>query len=461
MLSSRKFSRRRFLKRSIAASSACVAAGYVIPSGVLAYQGKPGANDRIGIGWIGTGRRSHQMIGDLKGTKSLPDECRVVAVSDIWLDKCHKYIESYETNVLGPKGGKTGAKYGMYQDYRRMLDSDDVDAVVVSTTEHARALACVLACQAGKDIYPEKPLALTVREGRAIVEAVRKYKRVCQVGTQQRSMFRNREACELIRNGRLGKIHTVVCQNWPGSKPYSSFKIPAEPIPDGLDWDTWSGQAEPVPFSMHVYRTYHEPGWHNIRRFSNGWTANAGSHALDMVQWALGTDETGPVEVWAEGKTNDAPVTFRYADGVLLKLAHSSTPMGTSGYDSGETPEDPAPVFGAIFHGEKGTMVMHRGRFNTKPIALSKEPIGESDLHLFKSDHHFQNWIDSIKSREKPAADIEIGHRTCTICQLANIARWTGRRLKWDPKAETFVGDAGADAYLEREQRAGYRMPPV
>ena len=459
MLDSNKLSRRRFLKRSIAASTAGVAAAYLIPSGVLASQGKPGANDRIGIGWIGTGRRSHQMIGDLKGTKSLPDECRVVAVSDVWPEKCHKYLESYEKNVLGPKGGKTGAKYGIHQDYRRMLDSDDVDAVVVSTTEHARALACVLACQAGKDIYAEKPLALTIREGRAIARAVRKYDRVCQVGTQQRSTFRNREACELIRNGRLGKIHTVVCQNWPGSQPYSNFQLATEPVPDGLDWDAWTGQAEPVPFSMNVYLTYNTPGWHNIRRFSGGWTANAGSHALDMVQWALGTDDSGPVEVWAEGKSFDAPVTFRYAEGVILKLAHSSTPMGVSGFTAAEEPEDQAPVFGAIFHGEKGTMIMHRGRFNTKPIALSKEPIGESDLHLYKSDHHFQNWIDSIKSRQKPAADIEIGQRTCTICHLANIARWTGRRLRWDPKAEVFAGDEGANAYLERPRRAPYQLP--
>ena len=181
-----------------------MAAPYVIPADVLAGPNRSGASERIGIGWVGTGRRSHQMINDLKGTRSLPAECRVVATSDVWPKKCHEYLKSYEENVLGPKGGKTGAKYGIYRDYREMLDSKDVDAVVLTTPEHSRARPCVLACQAGKDVYAEKPLCLTVREGRAMVEAVRKYKRVCQVGTQQRSMFRNREASELVRNGRLG-----------------------------------------------------------------------------------------------------------------------------------------------------------------------------------------------------------------------------------------------------------------
>ncbi|MFH1269111.1 MAG: Gfo/Idh/MocA family oxidoreductase, partial [Planctomycetota bacterium] len=360
--------------------------------------------------------------------------------------KCHDYLKSYEENVLAPKGGKTGANYGVYRDYREMLDSKEVDAVVLTTPEHSRALPCILACRANKDVYAEKPLSLTVREGRAMVEAVRKHERVCQVGTQQRSMFRNREASELVRNGRLGKLQEVLCHNWPGARPYGDFELPGEPVPEGMDWDHWCGQTEPVPFSMHVYLTYNDPGWHNIRRYSGGNTTNSGSHALDVVQWALGTEETGPVEVEPHGDRFDSEVTFRYADGVLLKLTNAVTSDDVSG-------------FGAIFVGERGKLVMHRGRLNTVPIALSQEPLGEGDLRLYKSDHHFQNWIDCIKSREKPVADVELGHRACTICHLANIARRTGRKLTWDPAQEIFPGDAEANGLLSRPQRPGYQLP--
>ena len=463
---SKKLSRRSFVQRNVASSALGVAVPYVIPSGVLAAVNRPGANDRIGIGWIGTGRRAHQMLADLKGTRSLPKECRLVAVSDVWPKKCHEYLKSYEEKVLGPKGGKTGAKYGIYKDYRELLESKDVDAVVLTTPEHSRALPCIHACQAGKDVYAEKPLSLTVQEGRAMVKAVRKYKRVCQVGTQQRSNFRNREAAEFVRNGRIGKVHTVVCRNWMSSMPLAEFDLPAEQMPAGMDWNAWCGQTEPVPFNMSVYRTYNNPGWHNIRRYSGGWLANAGSHALDMVQWALGTDETGPVEVWPEivtstdevelGKTwcpgypkkmpGNVPwirkLTYRYANGTLLKLEN-----------------DDAPVFGAIFIGDKGKLIMHRGRWNTLPIAISKEPIKDTDIRLHKSDHHFQNWIDCIKSRKKPAADIQIGHRTCTIFQIGGIARRVGRKLRWDPKKETFPGDDEANSYLKRAQRDSYRLP--
>jgi predicted dehydrogenase len=210
---------------------------------------------------------------------------------------------------------------------------------------------------------------------------------------------------------------------------------------------------------MHTYLTYNDPGWHNISTYSGGWLANAGSHALDCVQWALGTDDTGPVEVWAEDKRWDAKITYRYANGVLLKLEHPCAPVGLSVPEAAEKPEEPASQFGAIFHGEGGTLVMHRGRFNTKPISISQQPIKESDLRLYHSDHHLQNWLDCIKSRKPTAAGAEIGHRSCTLCHLGNIARWTGRRLRWDPVQETFPSDAEANAYLERPQRIGFELP--
>jgi len=434
-------SRRRFLKQT-AALAGGAAAPYLVPSGVLGAQGEAGANDRIGIAFIGTGRRANQMLGDLKNLPSLPGEVQLVAVSDVWPKKCHEYLKSYEEQVLGPKGGKTGADYAVHQDYRKLLEQKDVDAVIVTTVDHWHALPAIHACQAGKDVYGEKPLTLTIAEGRAMVNAVRKYRRVFQTGTQQRSYLRNRQGCELVRNGRLGQIKEVICTNYESSKPCSAYELPTEPVPEGLDWDMWAGQTQPRPFSMHVYLTYNDPGWQRLREYSGGLMTNWGAHGLDMVQWALGTDNTGPVEIEPHGNEFNSKVTFRYANGVTVKLETDGRVLG-----------------GGHFIGEKGELIMTRGKFNTIPISISQEPLAESDLRLYKSDNHLQNFIDCIKSRERCVADVEIGHRTATICHLGGIARRLGRKLRWDPEQESFPGDDEANTYLDRSKRAPYQLP--
>lgn len=453
MKDSQTITRRAMLRRS-AVLAGSVLVPYVVPETALAGPDRVGANERIGLAVIGPGRRAHQLLGDMASAKGIPGQCRVVAACDVWPKKSHEYLKAYEQKVLKQSGGK----YAIHQDYRKVLDARDVDAVLVPTPEHWRALICIHACQAGKDVYAEKPLCLTVREGRAMVQAARKYQRVFQVGTQQRSTARNRQAAELVRNGRIGKVHTVVCQNWGGPRLYSDFQLPAEPIPEGLDWDTWCGPTQPVPFSMRIYLTYNNPGWHNLQTYSGGWLANAGSHSLDMVQWALGADDSGPVEVWAEKRSFQSKVTLRYANDVLVKLEQGGDADTRLAKEPGL---ELASAFGAMFYGDKGFLNMHRGRFNTKPTSIAQEPIRDSDVHLYKSDHHFQNWIDCMRSRRQPAADVEIGHRTCSVCHLANIARWTGRRLRWDPKQELFPGDDEANALLERTQRAPYQLPKV
>ena len=457
MSSSQTIPRRSFLAGGLAAAAG-VAAPYVFPASVLAAPGRAGANDRINLAWIGVGRRAHQMHGDLGSAPSVPGEARVVAVADVYLEKCRLYIEAYREKVLRDE---EGGPIAVYQEYRKILDRDDIDAVMVPTPEHWRALPCIHACQAGKDVFAEKPLSLTIREGRAMVQAARKYNRVFQVGTQQRSTPRNYEATQLLRNGRLGKITDVVCQRWASSRPYADFDIPAEPIPEGMDWDTWCGQTEPVPYNERVYLTYNNPGWHNLREYSGGNLANSGSHALDIVQWGLGTDDTGPVEVWAESAHPGARLTYRYANGVKLHIGFPPELLEKTASGELQEPEEKPSAFGAIFYGERGRLVEHRGRFNTIPIALSQEPLPADAVPLYESKHHFQNWIDCIKSREKPAADVEIGHRTCSVCQLGGIARELGRKLTWDPEKEIFPGDDEANAYLERPQRKPFQLPEV
>jgi len=426
--------RRRFLEQS-ALLAAGAALPYLIPSGVLAGEAAPGANDRIGIGGIGIGRQGGGLIGGL--TK----QARVVAIADVNL----------------PRGRQTAARFQAEacQDYRKLLERKDVDAIVTATPDHWRALVTIHACQAGKDVYAEKPMSLTIREGRLMVQAVRKYGRVFQTGSQQRSMAANRLGCELVLNGRIGKVLTVIGANYPS--PWECA-LPAQPIPDGLDWDMWCGPTEVVPYHIDLYTPRANPGWISFRPYSGGEMTGWGAHGLDQVQCALGMDESGPVEVWTEGEkfnppTYSAPesrargdkicsqpkVFFRYASGAVLKL-------------------DNGPAGGAVFIGDRGKITIDRGRFKTEPEDLGREPYDDFKVHLARSDHHMQNWLDCIKSRQRPVADVEIGHRSATVCHLGNTAMRLGRTLRYDPAAERFVGDDDANRMLARSPRAPWSI---
>jgi len=428
------FSRRSLLKRS-AVVAAGVAAPTIISSTVLAAPGRAGANDRIGVAYIGVGRRGGALM-------RLPREGQLVAAVDCNLARAQRVAARHKAKA--------------FKDYRKMLEMKDVDAVVIATPDHWRILPVIHACQAEKDLYVEKPMTLTIREGRLMVQAVRKYKRVFQTGSQQRSMARNRLGCELVRNGRIGKVHTVIGNNYPS--PWE-HKLPAQPVPDGLDWDVWCGPTPLVPYNKDLYLPRANPGWISLRPYSGGEMTGWGAHGLDQIQWALGMDESGPLEVWTEGGKFNPPtytkpdsrgkgngmcnkpkVFFRYAGGVVLKL-------------------DNGPAGGGTFIGDKGKIVINRNRVSADPPEIAKQPIKDSDVRLYKSDNHMQNWFDCMKSRKRPVADVEIGHRSTTVCHLGNIARWLGRKLRWDPKKETFVGDDEANALLDRPRRKGYQLP--
>ncbi len=432
-------SRRQFLRRSAGvAAAAGFAMPTLIPAGVLARQGAAGANDRIGVAGIGVGRQGGGLV---RGAHRKSD-VRMVAVADVHFPRAEQVAESLDAVA--------------YQDYRKLLERRDVDAVITATTDHWRALTCIHAAQAGKDIYAEKPLTLTIREGRLIVQAVEKYGRVLQTGSQQRSHAANRHGCELVRNGRLGKIQMVIGSNYPS--PWEA-DLPSQSVPEGLDWDMWCGPAPLVPYHADLFAPRANPGWISFRPYSGGEMTGWGPHGLDQIQWALGMDETGPVEVWTEGPDFDPPtyskpesrargekicaqpmIYFRYANGIVLKLDN-----GNPG--------------GGIFVGDQGKIEIFRGRVTSNPGELAKTPIGDDEIHLTRSSDHMQNWLDCIKSREKPIADAETGHRATTVCHLGNIARWVGRRLRWDPVAERFPEDEDANQYLDRPRRAPYELP--
>ena len=411
----RTTSRRRVLKQAVG----LLAAPYVIPSGVLAAPGRPGANDRVGLGYIGVGRRARQIM-------QLPPNARIVALADV-----------YE-----PRLGEVGKDQplGRHTDYRKLLEDKNVDAVVVATPDHWHALPSIHACQAGKDVYCEKPLSLTIREGRAMVEAARRYKRVFQTGSQQRSLAACRAGIKLIHQGLAGRIKSVQGQCYPG--PIDVCDLPAEPTPAGLNWDAWCGQTIPRPFNKDVFQPRAKPGWISFRAYSGGEVTGWGAHGLDMIQWALQADESGPLEVWPEGQGPNCPVHLLYTSGVLVRL--DSKGLGSGG----------------AFTGENGTITVERGAYKVEPKDLAPAKDSKDKLPE-RTDTHMANWINCIISREKPVADVEIGHRSCTACHLVNIARWTGRRLKWDAKAERFIGDPEADRLIERPMRAPYGLPDL
>jgi predicted dehydrogenase len=440
-------SRRQLLKYGLTGTAGAMAVPYVVPSGVLAADGRPGANERVTLGIIGLGGRAGQLICQL------PQQAQIAAVADCFTNRCHETAKARKTN------------WRIHQDYRRLLDEKDIDAVIVATPDHNRVLACVLACQAGKDIYAEKPVSLYISEGRALVRAVQKYGRVVQVGSQQRSMQTNRIACEFVRNGGIGKIRRIRAVNFWASNPIP--RLPEQPIPKDLDWDLWLGQA-----SLRPYNDGLPFDWRRWWDYGGGDITNMGAHALDQVQWALGMDDTGPVEFWpvTPGQKDfvmgqkpataaswpvvpgpNGKVSYRYANGVQVDV---------------ELEEKHGPDCGAIFTGEKGKIEINRNKFTTNPKKLVPNGPSEAEaakwrVGAYQAGPHLQNWLDCIKTRKTPIASVEIGQRTASVCHLCNIARQVGRKITWDPEREQIVGDEEANRLLGRPRRKGYELPEV
>ena len=434
----KRLNRRRFLQLGIATAASFPA---LLKPGVLGAAQRPGSNERIGVGFIGVGRQGgtvYDFLGRMPGA-------RIVAVADVNWPRAVQVARKIEGVVA-------------YQDYQRLLERSDIDAIVTATPEQWRGRICIQACQAGKDLYVEKPMSLTIHEGRQIATTVRRYNRVFQTGSQQRSMEPNRRGCEFIRNGYFGKIQRVIAYNYPS--PWLC-NLPAQATPAGMDWDMWCGPAPLTPYHPDLYTPRANPGWLSFRHFSGGEMTGWGSHGFDQVQWALGMDEAGPVEVWTEGEPLDPPtynapepqtrgdqlcrqpkVFFRYPNDVVMELANG-------------------PAGGAIFVGEKGTLKIDRAVCQSDPPELAEDALENPAIPLPRSRNHLQNWLDAIKSRERPIADVEVGHRSATVCHLGNIARYLGRRLRWDPVQERFPDDAEANAWLDRPRRKGYELPKV
>lgn len=460
MTHGKEMSRREALAvaaRGLGASGA-LAAGFpaIVPASVL---GATAPSNRIHVGAIGTGRISR--VHDLPGVWK-HELARIVAVCD--LDS--RRMEDARTLVNGHYAEKTGRPFdGVrgYRDYRELLGSPDVDAVVVSTPDHWHALIAITAVEAGKDVYLQKPASLTIAEGRALSNAVHRTGRVFQIGSQQRSSPQFRYAAELVRNGRIGRLQTVYV-GLPGDPPGDDE--PEMPVPKNLDYEMWLGSTPHVYYTekrVHPQDGYGRPGWLRCEQFGAGMITGWGAHHIDSAHWAMDTEYTGPVEIsgTAEFPSKglwDVHGAFRtegvYASGVRMIV-------------SGEFPN------GIRFEGTEGWIFVSRGNESvtaSDPVAKLRDAqalsasdpaiitstIGKDEIHLYESRDHHVNWLDCVRSRQPTIAPAEVAHRSCSTCLLHHIAMKTKRKLHWDPRRERFVNDDEANAMLSRPQRWPY-----
>jgi predicted dehydrogenase len=425
-----RHSRRDFLRTGLAGGALLSLPAATYRSALLADEPP---SERVRLGSIGVGNQG----GPKNNLKAFVKLAPVVAVCDV--DK--KYLA--EAAAFVEKEQKTAPR--TYADYRKLLDAKDVDAVVITVPDHWHALMTVHACQAGKDVYCEKPLTLVVNEGKAMIAAARTNKRVVQTGSQQRSDDRFRRACELVRGGALGKLHTVKV-GLPGPNWVDRAKkpVPDSDPPAGLDYDAWLGPAPARPFNANRVHYLFRFFWD----YSGGQQTNFGAHHLDIAQWALGMDESGPTAIEGSATFNKdgwfetpetAKITYTYANGVKVLCA-----LGKGGYPGGCT-----------FEGEKGTLFVDRGKITATPKELLDAP---TDVKLYVGKNHHQNWLDCIRSRKTPIADVAIGHRSATVCHLGNIAIRTGRKITWDPAKEEIVGDSEAGKLLTKEYRKPWSL---
>jgi predicted dehydrogenase len=437
--------RRQFLQ------TACTAAAvpFFIPRSALAdvKAKRPGANDRIGLAGIGVGRQGGGVFNSAASDK----RTQVVAVCDVFKPRALQFAEKYKIPAADAAA-----------DYRKVIDNKNVDAIVTATPEHWRSLICVNAMLAGKHLYVEKPITLTVEDGILMRKAAAKTGIVFQCGSMQRSMAANYLACQFIREGNIGKVKEIYAGGYESPWRYA---MSGETVPEGLDWDLWCGPAGKVPFHSQLFVPRGKPGWISFWEYSGGEMTGWGTHGFDQIQCALGKDDTGPVEVIVEGdklvppvwkepqekKTGDVfcsqpKLSFRYADGTVVKLGDKEN-KGDRG--------------GGTFIGEKGTVIIWRNKWKgvgDTEVAVKDYQEKHKDVKL---PGHTTDWINCIYSGKQTITPLESGIRTAEICHILNIARYAGHNLKWDPAKEEFAGDREANKYLARKHSKGFEQPKV
>ncbi len=449
--------RRKFINNIALGAVGTLGFPTIVPAHVLG--GKDAPSNKINIGQIGCGRiaRTHDLPGTWKHEKA-----RIMAVCDLdrhRTEETKQLVEEYYTKKTG-QSNYIDVK--MYDDYREMLLNKDIDAVMISTPDFWHAQPAMEAAIAGKDIYLQKPTSLTIHEGRQLANVIKKTGRILQVGTQQRSTSQFRIAAELVRNGRIGKLHTVKV-GLPGDP--SGPPAPAMPVPKGFNYEAWLGSTPNMPYTeiaVHPQKGYDRPGWLRMEQFGAGMITGWGQHHFDSAAWGMDTEYTGPVTIEALAEFPKSGLWNVHGD-FMAKAEYAN---GVTMYTSGGFPN------GIRYEGSEGWIFVSRGDYAATPTdptskvrskaldasdpKILSSVIGENEIHLYHSVDQHGNWLDCIESRKEPISPIEIGHRACTVCLITHVAMKVPRKLTWDSKKENFGNDAEANAWLRRSQRAPY-----
>lgn len=456
-----KSSRREFLKSSVAAR---LGTAFGFPAIVTRpFRGGAAPGNLINIGVTGTGRiaRDHDMPGILKHDR----EARIIAVCDLDSNRVREGKQWVEERYA-QKGVSLSVR--TYGDYREMLQNRELDAVVICTPDHWHAKPAIEFAQAGKDIYLEKPTSLTIAEGRAMSDATMRSGRIFQMGTQQRSSEQFRVACELVRNGRIGKLHTVKI-GLPGDP--SGKEEPEMPVPKNLNYEMWLGSTPYVSYTenrVHPQKGYDRPGWLRCEQFGAGMITGWGHHHVDIAHWGMDAEYSGPIEIQATAEFPRSGLWNVHGDFSVEALY----PGGITMLISGKFPN------GIRFEGSEGWIFVTRGNYSVtgsdptsgnaaqSPLtasnpALLKSQIGKDEIHLYRSSDHHRNWLECIRSRQPAICSVEVAHRACTACLLSHIAMKLPRRLYWDPIRERFRNDDEANRMLARAQRWPYQIGEI
>jgi predicted dehydrogenase len=427
--------RRQLLK---SATALALAAPAVVSASARGADDRPSPSNRINVGCVGV----RNMGGNHLKTLLAAPGAQVVGICDVDTEIREAALALAAKTYAAHAPAAAFAGCGGHNDFRELLARPDVDAVVIAVPDHWHAPIAIAACKAGKDVYSEKPLALTIAQGWAMIDAVRRYGRVFQTGTQRRSSPQVRRVCELVRNGRIGKLLAVRCAVGQNNVACGPTWTP-EPVPPGFDYEMWLGPAPWEPY--HKLRCHYS--FRFIRDYSGGQVTNNGAHWCDLAQWAIGADGSGPVEVEGRGEypttglfNTAAKVDFTatYAGGVELHVT-------TTGYD-------------CRFEGTEGWIGVDN---KADPPSILKSAIGPDEVHLYEVDSkggHMGNFLECVRTRRDPSAPVEVGHRSATVCHLGNIAMLLGRKVNWDPARERFVNDPGADRMLSRAMRAPWQI---
>lgn len=420
-------SRRYFIKQT-----ATALAGFIIvPRFVLGGTRPDGSkyippSDMISLGFIGCGKQGRLLSNSFLST----NEIRIAALSEVYKAKTELMLKTIKN--IQEKNKQSGTfDIAVYNDFRELLARKDVDAVIIATPDHWHAAMAVRAAEASKDIYCEKPLSLTVKEGRAMVNAARQHNRIFQTGNMQRSWPEFRHAVELVRNGFIGEIKSIKVNVGP---PPTAYNLPEQPVPEGLDWNKWLGPNEFKPFNAELAPPIIKdvyPNWRNYKEFGGGMVSDWGAHMFDIAQWALDMDNSGPTEIFAPDA--DHPfLTYKYKNNIIM--THEKWEWNNA----------------VLFTGTEGEIRIGRGKLETTPASVKNKIIGDTEKHVNKSENHYKDFLNAMRTRTKPICDVEIGHRTATVCNIGNIAYQLKRPLKWNPKKEKFKNDSEANALLGR-----------